>query len=66
MATQIQDLVKSETISQAREQLARATGELENLDERVRELVRERPIATLLAAAFVGHLVGRLFSSATR
>jgi len=66
MATQIQDLVKSETISQAREQLARATGELEHLDERVRELVRERPIATLLAAAFVGHLVGRLFSSATR
>lgn len=66
MATQIQDLVKSETISQAREQLARASGELEHLDQRVRELVRERPVATLLAAAFVGHLIGRLVSSATR
>jgi hypothetical protein len=66
MATQIQDLVKSETLANAREQLSRASGELEHLDKRVRELVRERPVATLLAAAFVGHLVGRLFSAATR
>jgi hypothetical protein len=66
MSSQIQDLVKSETVSQAREKLARASGELENLDQRVRALVRERPVATLLAAAFAGHLIGRLFSSVTR
>jgi ElaB/YqjD/DUF883 family membrane-anchored ribosome-binding protein len=66
MTSQIQDLVKSETLSNAREQIARASGELEHLDQRVRKLVRERPVTSLLAAAFVGHLVGRLVSSATR
>lgn len=66
MASQIQDLAKSETLANAREQISRASGELEHLDKRVRELVRERPITTLLAAAFVGHLIGRLVSSATR
>jgi ElaB/YqjD/DUF883 family membrane-anchored ribosome-binding protein len=66
MASQIQDLVKSETLAHAREQISRASGELEHLDKRVRELVRERPVATLLAAAFVGHLIGRLVASATR
>jgi ElaB/YqjD/DUF883 family membrane-anchored ribosome-binding protein len=66
MASQIKELVKSETLANAREQIARASGELEHLDKRVRELVRERPVTTLLAAAFVGHLIGRLVSSATR
>jgi ElaB/YqjD/DUF883 family membrane-anchored ribosome-binding protein len=63
MASQLQELVKSETWSEAREQLARASGELTHLDKRVRELVRERPIATLLAAALVGHLIGRLVAA---
>jgi len=63
MASQIQELVKSETWSEAREQLSRASGELTHLDKRVRKLVRERPVATLLAAAFVGHLIGRLVAA---
>lgn len=66
MATQIQDLVKSETVAQARDKIARASGELEHLDEQVRAFVRERPVTSLLAAAFVGHLIGRVFSAATR
>lgn len=62
MATQIQELVNSETVAQARDQLVRVNDELQHWDQQVRQLVRERPIASLLAAAFVGHLVGRLFS----
>lgn len=63
MTSQIQELVKSETLSEAREQLARASGQLAHLDERVRELVRERPVATLLGAAFAGLLIGRLVAA---
>ena len=66
MATQIQDLAKSETVEKARDQIARASGELEHLDQQVRAFVRERPVASLLAAAFVGHLIGRVFSAASR
>jgi len=66
MASQIQDLVSSETVASAREQLARASGELEHWDKQVREFVLERPVTSLLAAAFVGHLFGRLVSSVTR
>jgi ElaB/YqjD/DUF883 family membrane-anchored ribosome-binding protein len=66
MASQIQDLVNSETVAQARDKLAQASGELEHLDQQVREFVRERPVTSLIAAAFVGHLIGRLVSSATR
>jgi ElaB/YqjD/DUF883 family membrane-anchored ribosome-binding protein len=66
MASQIQDLVQSDTLERARDKIARASGELEQLDVRVREFVRERPVTSLLAAAFVGHLIGRLVSSATR
>jgi ElaB/YqjD/DUF883 family membrane-anchored ribosome-binding protein len=63
MTSQIQELVKSETLAEARDQLARASGELAHLDERVRQLVRERPVATLLGAALVGHLIGRLVAA---
>jgi ElaB/YqjD/DUF883 family membrane-anchored ribosome-binding protein len=66
MTSQIQDLVHSETLDRARDKLSKAGGELEQLDVRVREFVRERPVTSLLAAAFVGHLIGRLVSSATR
>jgi ElaB/YqjD/DUF883 family membrane-anchored ribosome-binding protein len=66
MASQIQDLVQSDTLERSRDKIARASGELEQLDVRVREFVRERPVTSLLAAAFVGHLIGRLVSSATR
>ena len=66
MTSQIQDLVNSDTLDRARDKISQASGELEHLDVRVREFVRERPVASLLAAAFVGHLVGRLFSAATR
>ena len=63
MASQIQELVKSETWQDAREQLSRASGELAHLDKRVRELMRERPIPMLLGAALVGHLIGRLVAA---
>jgi ElaB/YqjD/DUF883 family membrane-anchored ribosome-binding protein len=66
MTSQIQDLVHSEPVERARDKISRASGELEQLDVRVREFVRERPVTSLLAAAFVGHLIGRLVSSATR
>lgn len=66
MASQIQDLVNSETVAQARDQLVRASSELEHWDQQVREFVRERPVTSLLAAAFVGHLLGRVISSVTR
>lgn len=62
MATQIQDLVKPENWAEAREQLTRVNEQLEQVDQRVRQLVRERPIAMLLAAAFAGHLLGRLLA----
>lgn len=63
MGTHIQDIVKPENIQQAREQLARVGNELEHVDRRVREFVQERPIASLLAAAFVGHLIGRVVAA---
>ena len=66
MTSQMQDLVQSDTIERARDKLSQAGSELEKLDVRVREFVRERPVTSLLAAAFVGHLIGRLVSSATR
>jgi len=53
-------LVKPKNLKRAREQLTRVSGELEQVDRRVRALIQERPIATLLGAAFVGHLIGRL------
>jgi ElaB/YqjD/DUF883 family membrane-anchored ribosome-binding protein len=62
MTTHIQDLVKPEKLEEAREQLARASDQLEQVDQKVRQLVRERPVAMLLAAAFAGHLIGRLVS----
>jgi ElaB/YqjD/DUF883 family membrane-anchored ribosome-binding protein len=64
MTTHIQDLVKPETLKDAREQLTRVNDQLEQVDQRVRQLVRERPVAMLLAAAFAGHLIGRLISRA--
>lgn len=63
MTTQLQDLVKPENLREAREQLARVSGELEHVDRRVRALIKERPVATLLGAAFVGHLLGRLVAA---
>jgi ElaB/YqjD/DUF883 family membrane-anchored ribosome-binding protein len=63
MATQLQDLVKPENLKHAREQLTRVSGELEHVDRRVRAFVQERPIAALLGAAFVGHLIGRLVAA---
>jgi ElaB/YqjD/DUF883 family membrane-anchored ribosome-binding protein len=64
MTTHIQDLVKPETLKEAREQLTRVSDQLEQVDQQVRKLVRERPVAMLLAAAFAGHLIGRLVSKA--
>lgn len=63
MTSQIQDLVKSEKLADAREQLSRVSHELEHVDRRARELIREHPVAALLTAAFVGHLVGRLVAA---
>jgi hypothetical protein len=63
MASQIQDLVKSDTLERARDKISSVTGELDQLDVRVRQLVRERPVAALLAAAGVGYLVARLVSA---
>lgn len=62
MTTQIQDLVKPENWAEAREQLGRVNEQLEQVDQRVRQLVRERPVVMLLAAAFAGHLLGRLLA----
>ena len=62
MTTQIQDLVKPENWAEAREQLTRVNDQLEQVDQRVRQLVRERPVVMLLAAAFAGHLLGRLLA----
>jgi len=62
MTTQIQDVMKSEKLEEAREQLARVNDQLEQVDQRVRKLVKERPVVMLLAAAFAGHLIGRLVS----
>ncbi|HKU40374.1 MAG TPA: hypothetical protein VJR89_19570 [Polyangiales bacterium] len=63
MATHLQDIVNSENIEHAREQLAKVSGELEHVDRRVRAFVQERPIMSLLAAAFVGHLLGRVVAA---
>jgi hypothetical protein len=63
METELQELVKPEKIKQAREQLARVGGELEQVDRRLRALIQERPVATLLGAALVGHLIGRLVAA---
>jgi hypothetical protein len=63
MTTQLEDLVKPENLRHAREQLTRVGGELENVDRRVRALIQERPIPTLLGAAFVGLLIGRLVAA---
>ncbi|HKP61212.1 MAG TPA: hypothetical protein VJV78_30995 [Polyangiales bacterium] len=63
MATELQELVKPEKIKQAREQLARVGGELEHVDRRLRALIQERPVVTLLGAALVGHLIGRLVAA---
>lgn len=62
MTTPIQDFVKSENLTEVREQLTRVHDQLEQVDHRVRQLVRERPLVTLLAAAFAGHLLGRLLA----
>jgi hypothetical protein len=63
MTTELQDFVKPENLRHAREQLTRVSGELEQVDRRVRALIQERPIAMLLGAAFVGHLIGRLVAA---
>lgn len=63
MTTQLQDLVKPENLRQAREKLTRVGGELEHVDRRVRALIQERPVATLLGAACVGLLIGRLVAA---
>jgi ElaB/YqjD/DUF883 family membrane-anchored ribosome-binding protein len=40
--------------------VARVAGEVRRTDEKVVSLMRERPIATLCAAAVVGYLIGRI------
>jgi hypothetical protein len=60
MTSRIQRIAKSDALDQAREQFTQLGAQLEDVDKRVRELVRERPLSTLLAAAFVGHVMGRL------
>jgi ElaB/YqjD/DUF883 family membrane-anchored ribosome-binding protein len=62
MTTHIQDIVKPETWNDAPEKLSQANEQLEQVDQRVRQLVRDYPIGMLLGAAFVGHLIGRLVS----
>ena len=56
MTSRIQHIVKRD----ARDQLEQITAGVGDLDKRIRELVRQRPLGTLLAAAFVGHVIGRL------
>ena len=62
MTTHIQDLVKPETWTDAREQLTRVNDQLEQADKQIRRLVRERPLTMLLAAAVAGHILGRLIA----
>jgi ElaB/YqjD/DUF883 family membrane-anchored ribosome-binding protein len=62
MATRLDKIVKIDTLSDARDKLLAANEQLATLDKQVRTFVREQPVVALLTAAFVGHLVGRLFS----
>jgi len=62
MATRLDKLVKIDTLSDARDKMLAANEQLATIDKQVRTFVREQPVVALLAAAFVGHLVGRLFS----
>jgi hypothetical protein len=63
MAPELQELIKPENLKHAREKLAHVGGELEQVDRRLRALIQERPVATLLGAALVGHLIGRLVAA---
>ena len=60
MTSRVQRIANSDALDQAREQLTQLGTQLEDVDRRVRQLVRERPVATLIAAAFAGHILGRL------
>lgn len=62
MATRLDKLVKLDTLSDARDKMLAANEQLATIDKQVRTFVREQPVVALLAAAFVGHLVGRLFA----
>ena len=60
MAGRIDEIVKLEALGDARDRIVQANEQLTRLDERIRTLVREQPVGALLAAAFAGHLLGRL------
>jgi ElaB/YqjD/DUF883 family membrane-anchored ribosome-binding protein len=62
MATRLDRLVKLDTLTEARDKVLAANQQLATIDKQIRTFVREQPVAALLAAAFVGHLVGRLFA----
>jgi len=64
MANRTETMTKSEALHEARDRLAQANEQLGDLDRRIRRAVREQPVLTLLGAALVGHLVGRLFARA--
>jgi ElaB/YqjD/DUF883 family membrane-anchored ribosome-binding protein len=60
MTSRVQRIATSDALDQAREQLTQLGTQLEDVDRRVRQLVKERPLGTLIAAALLGHVVGRL------
>lgn len=64
MANRMDTIVKSDALHEASERLTQANAQLGELDRRIRRAVREQPVLTLLGAALVGHLVGRLFARA--
>ena len=62
MTSRVQRIANSDALDQAREQITQLGAQLEDVDQRVRQLVRERPVATLIGAALLGHVVGRLIA----
>lgn len=62
MATRLDKIVKIDTLTDVRDKVLAANEQLATVDKQVRTFVREQPVVALLAAAFVGHLVGRLFA----
>jgi ElaB/YqjD/DUF883 family membrane-anchored ribosome-binding protein len=64
MANRIDTIVKSEALQDAKDRLAQANEQLGDLDQKVRRFVRDQPVIALLGAAFVGHMIGRMFARA--